>query len=276
MSAIHVAICGMLSEVEHIEKNKKNVSQGFMFRGIDDIYNSIHPLFSKHKVFPTCEIVKFETETGVNSKGNTVYQAKIHARYMFYAEDGSYVPTEVIGIGVDQGDKHGNKAMSVAYKYAILQLLCIPTEAVDPDIDSDDFVKKLPSDIGATPDRRNIKPPVSPAAENNTSSDVFNKAKAHFAKIGIEAIPDCISKVFVRYNELSLTSGQSHELFKDLADKGRIPFANGVLDFYRKASEPQKKQLSTMIMKFKEFVSDVPEAESVIANIATAIEGEGF
>ena len=54
--------------------------------------------------------------------------------YRFVATDGSQVSCVVEGEGMDSGDKASNKAMAVAHKYALLQVLMIPTEEQkDPD-----------------------------------------------------------------------------------------------------------------------------------------------
>ena len=56
--------------------------------------------------------------------------------------------TEVIGEGMDSGDKASNKAMSVAHKYAIMQLLSIPTEdAKDPENDNPAPLPKQPAPV---------------------------------------------------------------------------------------------------------------------------------
>ena len=42
-----------------------------------------------------------------------------------------------LGEGMDSGDKASNKAMAIAYKYALFQVFCIPTEEMtDPDGES--------------------------------------------------------------------------------------------------------------------------------------------
>lgn len=48
---------------------------------------------------------------------------------------------------MDSGDKSSNKAMSVAFKYACFQALCIPTEEMkDPDGETPEQIKpKTPS-----------------------------------------------------------------------------------------------------------------------------------
>jgi hypothetical protein len=55
-------------------------------------------------------------------------------KFTFWAEDGSSVSSIVFGEALDMGDKAGNKCMSIALKYALLQTFMIPTEDMqDPD-----------------------------------------------------------------------------------------------------------------------------------------------
>ncbi len=56
------------------------------------------------------------------------FRVVLTVRFRAFAQDGSSVETTAIGEGIDYGDKAYNKAMSVAHKYALLQLFCIPTE----------------------------------------------------------------------------------------------------------------------------------------------------
>ena len=74
----------------------------------------------------------------VTEKGGTMIYSTIKTCYDFIsAEDGSSLSATVIGEGMDTGDKASNKAMSVAFKYACFQVLCIPTEEmVDPNADT--------------------------------------------------------------------------------------------------------------------------------------------
>ena len=136
MAQIDEAVVAMLAEVEAISKNQTNMQQNYKFRGIDDVYNAVHPLLSKHGVYPTCEILSLEYQERVTAKGGTLLCVRGRFRYTFHARDGSATITEAIGEAMDSGDKASNKAMSNAYKYAIFQLLCIPTMAVDGDAES--------------------------------------------------------------------------------------------------------------------------------------------
>jgi hypothetical protein len=138
---IFEAIPAILADVDAIAKNRQNKQQGFAFRGIDDVMNTLHPLFAKHKVFPTCEFSEMTRSERETKSGGTMFVVTMKAKYTLYAADGSSVSTSAVGEGQDSGDKATNKAMSACYKYAMFQLLCIPTEAVDADADTPEPVK---------------------------------------------------------------------------------------------------------------------------------------
>lgn len=130
---IHGAIIEIMRAVGPIAKSQRNTQQSFDYRGIDMVYNAVHPHFAEHGVYSTSEVVKAEHREG-EKNNKTFLHAILHMRFTFWAADGSHVSTEVVGEGQDySGDKASNKAMSIADKYAILQLLKIPTAAVDPD-----------------------------------------------------------------------------------------------------------------------------------------------
>ena len=133
---IYESIAAIMNEGYAITKAKKNVQQGFMYRGIDDVMNTFQPLLSKYKVFVVPEVLTAEREERHTKSGNNLIFSVLRLKYTFYAEDGSSVSAVVIGEGMDSGDKASNKAMAVGMKYAMFQVFCIPTEEMreaDPD-----------------------------------------------------------------------------------------------------------------------------------------------
>ena len=136
-NGIYAAINGIMEEIGAIGKTSKNQQQGFMYRGIDAVMNALQPALVKHKVFVVPEILEQKREERVTGKGGNLIYSVLKIKYTFYAEDGSSVSATVIGEGMDSGDKASNKAMSVAFKYACFQVLCIPTEEMkDPDAET--------------------------------------------------------------------------------------------------------------------------------------------
>lgn len=128
---IYGQMARILSDVNAIAKDKKNSQQGFQYRGIDDVYNSLNPIMAKHGVFMTSHIIDKTREERATNKGGILAFTCLRMQYIFWADDGSSVSTEVEGEGMDSGDKSSNKAMAVAHKYALLQAFCIPTQDID-------------------------------------------------------------------------------------------------------------------------------------------------
>lgn len=141
---IFQSITKIMEEVPAIGKTKKNIQQGFMFRGIDDVMNIFQPLLAKYKVFIVPQVLEQTREERQTSKGGTLLYSICKIKYTFYAEDGSYVEAIVVGEGMDSGDKATNKAMAIAMKYAMFQVFCIPTEEMkDPDGESHSVAEKV-------------------------------------------------------------------------------------------------------------------------------------
>ena len=136
--AIYDAILGIMEDVGVISKDSKNEKQGYKFRGIDAVMNAVQPALIKHRVIPVPTVIEHRRDERVTGSGGTIIYSTIKTRYDFVcAKDGSSLSATVIGEGMDTGDKASNKAMSVAFKYACFQVLCIPTEEmVDPDADT--------------------------------------------------------------------------------------------------------------------------------------------
>lgn len=124
----------IMKEVPAIGKTKQNTKQNYKFRGIDDVMNKLQPIFAKYKLFVVPDVLEQTREERKTSTGGTLLYSICKIKYTFYAEDGSHVGATVIGEGMDSGDKASNKAMAIAFKYALFQVFCIPTEELkDPD-----------------------------------------------------------------------------------------------------------------------------------------------
>lgn len=133
---IYGALAGVMADIGAIGKDKKNQQQGFMYRGIDDVMNSLQPALVKNRVIILPEVLEEAREERTTAKGGTMFSVRLKTKFTFATDDGSAVSTTVIGEAMDSGDKATNKAMSIAYKYACFQTFCIPTEEMknaDPD-----------------------------------------------------------------------------------------------------------------------------------------------
>ncbi len=142
---IYKAIADIMGEIGSIGKDRKNQQQGFMYRGIEDVMNTLQPLFKKYGVFIVPEVMEHTREERQTKSGGNLIYSIMKIRHHFTAEDGSEVVSTTIGEGMDSADKASNKAMSIAFKYACFQVFCIPTEEMqDPDADTPPNSNKKP------------------------------------------------------------------------------------------------------------------------------------
>lgn len=158
---IYESIAAIQADIDFIGKNRQTeTGQKFKYRGVDQVLNTLHPLFAKYKVFAVPEVLEvLNREWKTTQKGGIVVYQTVKVKYTFYAEDGSNVSAVVIGEAMDSGDKASNKCMSVAYKYACFQILSIPTEetTADPDENAEGF-QASGDPAGA---RKEVVPPIN-------------------------------------------------------------------------------------------------------------------
>lgn len=160
---IHAAIIGVMREVGPIAKSSRNDQQRYNYRGIDAVYNACHPIFAKHGIYSTSQILDAQHRFFTSAAGKDCVQAVLKVRFTYWAEDGSSVWTEVVAEGLDYGgDKASNKAMSAADKYALLQLLKIPVAAVDSDASgppkSENTTTRRPPSVAPRSVREEVQP----------------------------------------------------------------------------------------------------------------------
>jgi hypothetical protein len=121
-----------------ISKDRKNSQQGngYMFRGIDDVYAALSPLLAEHQLCVLPRVLERTVTEQTSKSGGLLFYTVLKVEFDFVsAEDGSKHTVCTVGEAMDSGDKSSNKAMSAAYKYACFQAFCIPTEG-DNDADS--------------------------------------------------------------------------------------------------------------------------------------------
>lgn len=152
MSRIYTAIAAVMADMPAIGKDRTNTGQGFKYRSIDQFMNTLQPLLVKHKLFILPSYVSHETtffdsvkETQSGRSTSRTCRAVVKGQFSIVADDGSKVVMEALGEGLDQGDKATAKAMSVAFKYAIMQAFCIPTEDIEEaDAESPSYPEPAP------------------------------------------------------------------------------------------------------------------------------------
>ena len=132
---IYEQVAKASSKIKAIKKEQYNEGQKFKYRGIDDVYNELHPILCEYNLFTVPSVLEDRTEERKSRQGSNLIYRVLKVSYRMFADDGSYIDGTVIGEGMDSGDKAANKAMAVAHKYFLSQLFTIPT-GDDPDGDS--------------------------------------------------------------------------------------------------------------------------------------------
>lgn len=130
---VHQAWSLVMDQVQTIRKTGRNKTQGYDFRGIDEVMSVVGPALRAHNVtvVPTAESV--ETER-YQTKSEALMQGVIvRMRYTVYGPAGDSFVGSAYGQASDSSDKAIPKAESVAYRVFLLQALTVPTDDPDPD-----------------------------------------------------------------------------------------------------------------------------------------------
>jgi hypothetical protein len=118
-----------------IAKDRKNEQQHYKFRGIDEVFNALAPLLSRHQLVILPRILTRSVTERTSKSGTAQFFVVVEAEFDFVsAKDGTKHTVRTFGEAQDSADKATNKAMSAAYKYAAFQAFAIPTEG-DNDAD---------------------------------------------------------------------------------------------------------------------------------------------
>ena len=115
----------IMGDIDYIQKGEKTVNGQYRFVSHDQVTAALHPLFVKHQVVVLPSVVSSKQEgnrTEVVLKTSFVNADDIH----------DCIQIDMVGYGVDSGDKGPGKAISYAYKYALLKAFCLET-GDDPD-----------------------------------------------------------------------------------------------------------------------------------------------
>jgi len=187
-----------------IAKDRKNAQQGYQFRGIDDVYNAISPLLGQYGLCILPRMLSRESCERQTKSGHGLFYVTVEAEFDFVSsEDGSKHTVRTYGEAMDSADKATNKAMSAAYKYAIIQAFAIPTEG---DNDADQITHEVSVKMLTNNEIENIK-----ALIQETNSSVDNLLN-HYKTDSLGKIPQSEYQRIVRSLEKKKTAPTLEEV----------------------------------------------------------------
>jgi hypothetical protein len=144
------ALNEIMKAVGAIAKTDRNNAQGFNFRGIDSVVNAVSPQLQKFGVVVVPTVEEYDYASVEIGKNRTVMgHVKVKVTYTFIGAGGDAIKATVVGEAMDSGDKATAKAMSVAFRTALLQSLSLPTDDIDPDAQSYERSEKIVVDTKA-------------------------------------------------------------------------------------------------------------------------------
>jgi hypothetical protein len=126
---IYAAINAVSAELAKagIPKARTNLDEQYQYRGIDDVYNRLSPLLAAHKLCILPRVLERVCTDRTGATGDLLVNVSLKVAFdLVSVEDGSSHSIEAYGEALDAGDKATSKAMTAAYKYAIMQTFCIP------------------------------------------------------------------------------------------------------------------------------------------------------
>jgi hypothetical protein len=145
MSTAQQAVIAVMNEVSSVAKTGKNTAQGFNFRGIDAVMNAVGPAFRKHGAFVVPTVIGNTADTVPSKNGGSLNVVRLNVEFAIYGQEGDPIVGSVASEAFDSGDKATAKAMSVALRTFLLQVLCLPTDEPDPDSQSYELAAIAPS-----------------------------------------------------------------------------------------------------------------------------------
>jgi hypothetical protein len=117
-----------------IAKAHINLKDQYHYRSIDDLLNRLGPLLARHRLCILPRVLeRSATEQPGEGDGLLVAVTVRVAYELVSCRDGSMHLVEAVGEALDPGDKATAKALSSAYKSAMLQAFCIPVAGEDAD-----------------------------------------------------------------------------------------------------------------------------------------------
>ena len=166
---VYQAINGVAAELAEIgiAKSHRNDEGDYLYRSIEDVLSALAPLLARYKLCVLPRVL--DREAVQNRDGSTQLVAVRAAFDLVSALDGSTHTIECFGEAWDDSDKGTAKAISAAYKSAVLQAFCVPVKQEGVDATSPRLNGRRLNDAAA---------PEPPEGWDNWVSEVIDIAKS--------------------------------------------------------------------------------------------------
>ena len=145
------AVTAALSS-DGIAKAHTNAVELYQYRSIDDVLNRLAPLIAEHRLCILPRVIERVMTDRPSPAAPMRVNVMVRIAFdLVSVEDGSVHTLEAFGESLDDGDKGTAKAMSAAYKVAMLQAFCIPVTGTEDADASTGTVVSRPSVLTGEP-----------------------------------------------------------------------------------------------------------------------------
>ncbi len=134
VDSVTTIISQVMQDVRAVGKAEKH-GQGWSFRGVDAVVNALAPACRARGLVVLPQVVSHEADWLPAANGKQMRSVVVTVKYVFTGPAGDCVEVVSVGEAFDHGDKATAKAMSVAFRTALLQAFMLPTDEPDPDHD---------------------------------------------------------------------------------------------------------------------------------------------
>jgi len=135
--SVYAAINAITAELSKagIAKTHTNAVDGYKYRSIDDVLDRLAPLLAAYRLCVLPRALERTVIERSDEQDRLLLHVALRVSFALTSvEDGTSHIVEAYGEALDGGDKATSKAMSAAYKAAMVQTFCIPVcGAEDPD-----------------------------------------------------------------------------------------------------------------------------------------------
>ena len=125
---IYQRLVAVMNAVSYVQKEEKKVNGQYTFVSHDAVTAKIRPALLEHGIATVCT-VKNHIQDGNRT------EVTLAVRFVNIDKPDDFVEVESFGYGIDPQDKGPGKAVSYAFKYALLKTFCLET-GDDPERDS--------------------------------------------------------------------------------------------------------------------------------------------
>lgn len=131
------ALCAVMADVRYVQKTGRNAFHKYSYASEGDLAAAVQPAMATHGLaMVPHRITIAREETAPTRSGARQWLTTVSGCYLLmHGASGQQIEVACVGSGIDGEDKGAYKAMTGALKYALRQMLILPT-GDDPDADT--------------------------------------------------------------------------------------------------------------------------------------------